>query len=53
MTYFGSGPFGKRHKRTKPKPQAPLGATVETASDAAGEVPRDQLRRPAPTTQKD
>jgi len=54
MTFF-TGSFGKRHRpTTKPKEAAPRAssAPVEDASDGGGEVQRDQLQRPAPTTQK-
>jgi hypothetical protein len=37
----------------KPAPQRPSRATVKPVDDAPGEVQRDQLQRPAPTTQKD
>lgn len=54
MTYFGSGPMGKRQKPTKLKAAAPCASTapVEDASDGGGDVPSDQFLRPAPTAQK-
>ena len=48
MTYFGSGPMGKRHKPTEPKAgAAPLGAVVQATNDGGREASRDQLQRPA------
>lgn len=49
MTYFGSGPMGKRHKPIKRKAattQGPLSATVQAASDDGGERASDQQPMP-------
>ncbi len=40
------------HKPITAAPRPPS-AKVEAASDSGGEVPRGQLQRPEPTTQKD